>query len=313
MPIVNGLIYASSGDAITGVAADLLTGKTMNNEDGINILGTMPNRGAVSNTIANNGGTYTIPDGYHNGGGVITAAITNLLAANVKQGVSVGGVAGTFPNDGSAVATDVLTGKTFYAGNSTVKTGSMANNAGNAAGTITTQNGSRSIAAGYHNAGTVTAAFANLVAGNVKSGVDIGGVIGSLAGANYATGQCTWAKGQPAPDLNLGFMPKFLIMFRAFQNSSLGSVSQLLFLTSEWLTPYSSAYDMSRTTPNQGGQCAGYSTQTIHSTPATVTMLKIFSIYDVYAWFTSNGFFGCTYTVSAGPDGSDYTTYWAWA
>lgn len=37
--------------------------------------GTMPNNGAVSGSITTNGGTYTIPKGYHNGSGTVTANI----------------------------------------------------------------------------------------------------------------------------------------------------------------------------------------------------------------------------------------------
>lgn len=37
--------------------------------------GTMPNNGAVSGSITTNGGTYTIPKGYHNGNGRVTANI----------------------------------------------------------------------------------------------------------------------------------------------------------------------------------------------------------------------------------------------
>lgn len=37
--------------------------------------GTMPNNGAVSGSITTNGGTYTIPKGYHNGNGIVTANI----------------------------------------------------------------------------------------------------------------------------------------------------------------------------------------------------------------------------------------------
>lgn len=62
-----------TGDA---VAADVLTGKTFSNADGIGKTGTMPNNGAVSGT-ATPSQPYTIPAGYHNGSGTVTAAITN--------------------------------------------------------------------------------------------------------------------------------------------------------------------------------------------------------------------------------------------
>lgn len=59
-----------TGDA---VAADVLTGKTFSNANAVGIAGTMPNRGAVSGQ-ATPSQPYTIPAGYHNGSGVVTAS-----------------------------------------------------------------------------------------------------------------------------------------------------------------------------------------------------------------------------------------------
>lgn len=58
-----------TGDA---VAADVLAGKTFSNASAVGINGTMPNRGAVSGQ-ATPSQPYTIPAGYHNGSGVVTA------------------------------------------------------------------------------------------------------------------------------------------------------------------------------------------------------------------------------------------------
>lgn len=58
-----------TGNAGTG---DVLSGKTFANANGDAYTGTMTNRGAVSQTI-NPGGSYTIPAGYHNGSGKVTA------------------------------------------------------------------------------------------------------------------------------------------------------------------------------------------------------------------------------------------------
>ena len=38
----------------------------------------------------------------------------NLLAENIKSGVTISGVTGTFTNDGTATASDILTGKISY-------------------------------------------------------------------------------------------------------------------------------------------------------------------------------------------------------
>lgn len=78
-------------------AGDVIKGKTFYNTNPKTIVkGTMTNRGAVTKTITTQGGSYTIPAGYHSGSGKVTAAITNLVASNIRSGVSVGGVTGTF-------------------------------------------------------------------------------------------------------------------------------------------------------------------------------------------------------------------------
>lgn len=83
-------VIRATGNA---TAADLLSGRTASNASGP-ITGTMPNRGAVSQTITTQNGSYTVPAGYHNGSGVIRAAFANLIASNIRAGVNVGGVVG---------------------------------------------------------------------------------------------------------------------------------------------------------------------------------------------------------------------------
>lgn len=67
-------VLASGGTAPTGdaIASDVLTGKTFSNAQATGINGTMPNNGAVSGT-ATPSQPYTIPAGYHNGSGTVTA------------------------------------------------------------------------------------------------------------------------------------------------------------------------------------------------------------------------------------------------
>ena len=78
------------------------------------VNGTMPNRGAVNTTITNQNQVYTVPNGYHNGQGKVTANITNLTGANIKDGVTVGGVQGSFTSDGNITPEDIPTGKIGY-------------------------------------------------------------------------------------------------------------------------------------------------------------------------------------------------------
>lgn len=51
------------------------------------------------------------------------SADPNKSAANIKNGVSIDGISGTFPNDGTAAEGDVISGKTFYSSNASKKTG----------------------------------------------------------------------------------------------------------------------------------------------------------------------------------------------
>lgn len=115
-------------DAITAGAGDVLAGKVIVDKDGNPLTGTMPNRGAVNQSLAING-SYTIPAGYHNGSGKVTQSIPtqggstttpgtanktivaanryvsgnivvagdpNLTGANIKKGKTIFGVTGTF-------------------------------------------------------------------------------------------------------------------------------------------------------------------------------------------------------------------------
>lgn len=64
-----------TGDTVT--AADMLSGKKAHDKSGESITGSMTNRGAISQTISP-GGSYTIPAGYHNGSGVVSASNVSL-------------------------------------------------------------------------------------------------------------------------------------------------------------------------------------------------------------------------------------------
>lgn len=69
-----------TGDA---VAADVLSGKTFSNASAVGINGTMPNRGAVSGQ-ATPSQPYTIPAGYHNGSGIVTAISETIRNINLS-------------------------------------------------------------------------------------------------------------------------------------------------------------------------------------------------------------------------------------
>ena len=78
---------AATGDA-TAAEGDILLGKTAYVK-GAKKTGTMPNRGAVTGTIATKTGEYTVPAGYHTGGGKVGISSTEqakIIAGNIKAG-----------------------------------------------------------------------------------------------------------------------------------------------------------------------------------------------------------------------------------
>ncbi|WP_145413804.1 hypothetical protein [Paenibacillus xylanexedens] len=270
---VTGTLIQATG---TTTADKLLAGETASNTSGA-ITGTMPNNGALG-TITPTTTNQSIPLGYTSGGTVAGSA--NLLAGNIRLGVNMFGVTGTLDpgaqTGGSAVAADVLSGKTFT-NDTGVQTGSMVNRgavsitpsgsaqtiqqgyhngsgtvaavtfdatkvltgttiAGTAGtmvnngslGTITPGTTNQTIAAGYTTGGTV-AGDADLIASNIKNGVNIFGVTGTLSsGTPFATGTTTTgstASGSyyPLEVTGLGFKPNIIVYRRNdpnFQYSS---------------------------------------------------------------------------------------------
>lgn len=71
--------------------------------NGEKIVGTMPNRGAVDGTIADVNVPYQIPNGYHDGTGLVGIDETEkakVIGSNIKSGVTILGVVGTFEGEG---------------------------------------------------------------------------------------------------------------------------------------------------------------------------------------------------------------------
>lgn len=76
-------------DAATAMKSDVLAGKTFGGKDSDELQGgSMPNQGAKTATLAA-GGSYTIPAGYHNGSGKVTA---NSLASQTSANAAVGDI-----------------------------------------------------------------------------------------------------------------------------------------------------------------------------------------------------------------------------
>lgn len=127
----------------TATQGDVLSGKTFTNTSTSGLTGSMVNNGAVSPSGLNCGGSYTIPAGYHNGSGKVTA---NSLASQ------------TTPASGKTAvgAGQMLTGYSGWVNGSRVN-GTMANN-GSCGATLTRASNSKTVAAGYTSGGTISVA-----------------------------------------------------------------------------------------------------------------------------------------------------------
>lgn len=82
----------------TAAVAEILVGKTAYAR-GVKLTGTMPDNASVSGEISTKDGQYSIPQGYHDGGGKVGIAATEqskLIPGNIKAGVKVLGVLGTY-------------------------------------------------------------------------------------------------------------------------------------------------------------------------------------------------------------------------
>lgn len=97
---------ADTGDA-TATASEILATKTAY-VSGNKITGSMPNRGAITGTIS--GLTpYTIAQGYHDGSGTVSVDSTNISAGNIKSGITILGVEGTYTGESITTQSKTVT------------------------------------------------------------------------------------------------------------------------------------------------------------------------------------------------------------
>lgn len=95
----------------TAMASQVISGQTFYAR-GSKVEGTMTNVGKATGTISSKNESYQIPVGYHDGSGTVAIHSTErnkLIAGNIKQGVTILGVAGSYSGDGVNLQTKTVT------------------------------------------------------------------------------------------------------------------------------------------------------------------------------------------------------------
>lgn len=202
---INGSYTASTGldtsDA-TAAAIDILEDKTAY-VNGSKIIGSMANNGQTGGTIISQGGTYTIPAGYTTGGTVtanIGSGSTTVSGSASASSATITTGNGTLTLTKSVSITPSVNAGYISSGTQgSINISLTASVTTKAAATITPSTSNKTIASGTYLTGTqIIAGDADLVAGNIKSGVNIFGVTGTYSGLNTSDATAV------AADINSG-------------------------------------------------------------------------------------------------------------
>ena len=113
-PITGTCAYDVDSTDGTAAVAEILVGKTAYAR-GTKLTGTMPNNGSVTGEIDSVNGEYTIPMGFHDGSGKVGIAETEaekIVAGNIKAGVEILGVTGTYGGEEISAQAKTVTPRT---------------------------------------------------------------------------------------------------------------------------------------------------------------------------------------------------------
>lgn len=107
--IIGSCSYDSNTTDATASASEILATKTayVNKSK---VTGQMTNNGAITGTITTKAQEYTIPQGFHDGSGKVSIDSTEqgkIIAGNIKSGVEILGVTGSY--NGSSVSAQTKT------------------------------------------------------------------------------------------------------------------------------------------------------------------------------------------------------------
>lgn len=181
---IDRIVGSYTADA-TATSDDIMPGKTAY-ANGQKITGSMiANTGDIQlsnpSIINSRLQSPTIPDGLYKNATVSFGH--NLYPEFIKTGIDIYGVRGTYTNDANAVASDILSGKTAYARGSKI-TGNISTYSGDRSISAPTISGNNlitpTISNGYYNNARLSFPKGNLSPENIKKGVNIFGVTGSM-------------------------------------------------------------------------------------------------------------------------------------
>ena len=97
-PLTGSCTYDANTSEDTAAVGEILSGKTAHARGAL-LTGTMTNNGGVTGTISTKAGQYTVPQGYHDGSGKVgisSAEQAKIIAGNIKAGVEILGVTGSY-------------------------------------------------------------------------------------------------------------------------------------------------------------------------------------------------------------------------
>lgn len=106
--------YDSDTSEDTATASEILSGSTAHAR-GTQLTGSMTNNGSVTGSITTKAQQYTIPAGYHDGGGKVSISSTEqskIIAGNIKSGITILGITGTYSGEAVSVQSKTATPST---------------------------------------------------------------------------------------------------------------------------------------------------------------------------------------------------------
>lgn len=110
-PIVGTSTKDSDTSDATVTVAEMLVDKTAYAR-GVKLVGTMPNNGGISESISTKAQKVTVPLGFHDGSGKIAIADAEqekIVAANIKQGITILGVEGEYAGESANLQSKTVT------------------------------------------------------------------------------------------------------------------------------------------------------------------------------------------------------------